>query len=111
MYLQVDLVGAPPDWLYCWSGYWMIGAGWMAARPPPCAFLHLVECRSQFAHFSQLDTLKANRPYVMGAYQRWQLPKMAPVEHHSQHRSQHRSQRRTPPPHADSVRAVWAREC
>jgi hypothetical protein len=68
---QADLVGGAPDWLICWTGHWMVTAGWLAATPPPCAALHLVECRSQFAHFSALDTLKANRPYVLRAYDHW----------------------------------------
>ena len=64
-------MAAAPDWLHCTTGHWMMTAGWLSADRPVCAILHLVECRSQFAHYSGLDTLKANRPYVMRAYQHW----------------------------------------
>ena len=57
----LDLVGAAPDWLHCTTGKWMMSAGWLSADKPVCAVLHLVESRSQFVHFTSLDTLKANR--------------------------------------------------
>ena len=66
-----DLVAAAPDWLHCTTGHWMMTAGWLSADKPVCSILHLVECRSQFAHFGSLDTLKSNRPYVMKAYGHW----------------------------------------
>ena len=88
-----DLVGAAPDWLTCTTGYWMVTAGWPAASRPVCAVLHLVECRSQFAHYSSLDTLKANRPYVMRAYGYWHAEADA-----------HAPERAVPPP----VRALRA---
>jgi len=66
-----DMVGAAPDWLHCTTGHWMVTAGWPASRRPVCTALHLVESRSQFAHYGSLDTLKANRPYVLGAYGHW----------------------------------------
>ena len=69
--LVLDLVAAAPDWLHCTTGHWMITAGWVASQPPVCTVLHLVECRSQFAHYGSLDTLKANRPYVTAAYGHW----------------------------------------
>ena len=68
---SVDMVGGAPDWLHCTTGWWMLSAGWPASRRPVCTVLHLVECRSQFAHFGSLDTLKRNRPYVLGAYGHW----------------------------------------
>ena len=66
-----DMVGAAPDWLHCTTGHWMVTAGWPASSRPVCTALHLVESRSQFAHYGSLDTLKANRPYVLGAYGHW----------------------------------------
>ena len=48
-----------------------MSAGWPSTDRPVCAVLHLVESRSQFAHYASLDTLKANRPYVMQAYGHW----------------------------------------
>ena len=66
-----DLVVAAPDWLHCTTGHWMVTAGWLSADRPVCAVLHLVESRSQFVHFGSLDTLKANRPYVMRAHGHW----------------------------------------
>ena len=93
----VDLVAAAPDWLHCTSGHWMMTAGWLSADRPVCAILHLVECRSQFAHYAALDTLKANRPYVMRAYGHW----------HAHIADAHLAEaERTRPPNASSVRAV-----
>ena len=79
--LSDDLVGAAPDWLQCTTGYWMMTAGWLSADRPVCAVLHLVESRSQFVHYSALDTLKANRVYVMRAYGYWrdELADAAPL--------------------------------
>ena len=71
LYGMSDYVVAAPDWLHCTTGHWMMTAGWLSADRPVCAVLHLVESRAQFAHFASLDTLKANRPYLMKAYGHW----------------------------------------
>ena len=89
-----SLVAAAPDWLHCTTGHWMMTAGWLSADKPVCAILHLVESRSQFAHFASLDTLKANRPYVMRSYGHWH-------EEASRHLED-----RGKPPHAKALRAV-----
>ena len=93
--LTLDLVAAAPDWLHCTTGHWMMTAGWLSADRPVCAILHLVECRSQFAHFSSLDTLKSNRPYVMRAFGHW----------HSAEADKHRTRSGEAPAPA-SVRAI-----
>ena len=90
-----DLAGAAPDWLTCTTGHWMQTAGWLSADRPVCAILHLVESRSQFAHFSSLDTLKANRPYVMAAYGYWHAEA-----------ARHKPPGRGAPPELHSLRAV-----
>ena len=38
----VELVISTPDWLQCTTGFYIYGAGWMAADRPVCAILHLV---------------------------------------------------------------------